>query len=150
MTYIAQETLISSIINALFSMAFFLVFFHGATELTLGANSQLTLDFLPQAFFVGLFAALPASLLTIKRIKSGSLTPTSNSSSLPHSLLLRIAVLALSSLVVFGAGAVLLFSLLPTIQIGFYPAIIFKTVYGVVITLCITPAAVRAAMSSRL
>ena len=71
MTYTARETMISSIINALFSIAFFVGMFRNEPDLIFGGMSKLTMDFLPQAFFVGLFAALPASILTLKRLKSG-------------------------------------------------------------------------------
>jgi hypothetical protein len=144
MNYIRKETLISSIINALISIAFFAALFRNAPQLILGDTSRLTMDFLPQAFFVGLFAALPASLLTMKRIKAGTVTLDGEGRPpLPQSLPLRIAFLALGSLLLFGGGAVLIFSLLAPIELSFVSALVMKTAYAIFITLIITPLAIR-------
>lgn len=144
MNYIRKETLISSIINALFSIAFFMALFRNSQQLILGDTSRLTMDFLPQAFFVGFFAALPASLLTIKRIKAGTVTLDGKSRPpLPQSLPLRIVIFTLGSLILFGGGAVLIFSLLVPIKLSFVSALVMKAIYGILITLIITPLAIR-------
>jgi hypothetical protein len=143
MTYIFKETLISSIINALFSIAFFTAMFHSEPELILSGTSGLTMDFLPQTFFVGLFAALPSSLLTLKRIKAGTLAPVSRKRlPLPKSLLVRIVFLALGSLILFGGGAVIILSLSGPVELSFAFALVIKAAYGILITIIITPLAV--------
>lgn len=150
MTYIFKETVISSIINALFSIAFFIGMFRNEPELILGGTSSLTMDFMPQAFFVGLFAALPASLLTLKRIKAGSITPVDKKRfPLPQSLPVRIIFLTLGSLILFGGGAVLIFSQLRPVELNFYSALVLKAVYGILISITITPLAVGYLMSIR-
>ena len=148
MTYILKETLISSIINALFSIAFFVAMFHNQPELTLGGTSGLTMDFLPQAFFVGLFAALPSSLLTVKRLRTGAVSPDEKKRlPLPQSLPVRLVCLTLGSLIVFGGGAVLILSLSSPMELSFAAALAVKAVYGILITIIITPLAVGYLMS---
>ncbi|MBL4827903.1 MAG: hypothetical protein JKY66_09375 [Spongiibacteraceae bacterium] len=148
MSYLAKETLISSVINALFSLIFFIVFFHDVSEVTLGGVTPFTLDFLPQAFFVGLFAALPVSLLAVKRIRSGEIKPELGQKyPLPQSLPIRIIILALLSLVVFGVGALGLSSFfLPVMDIGFTAALLLKVIFGILITVVVTPVAVRSVL----
>ncbi|MFV0436510.1 MAG: hypothetical protein ACK5PS_03845 [Desulfopila sp.] len=149
MKYIVKETLISSIINALFSIAFFVGMFRHEAELLLGGTSGLTRDFLPQAFFVGLFAALPASLVTAKRIRDNRLAPGGKMKSiLPRSLPLRVLCLTLASTALFGGCMVALLSLLEPITLGFFPALLMKAVYGVVISCAITPLAVSSQRAS--
>jgi hypothetical protein len=143
MTYIHKETLISSIINALFSIAFFSALFHNEPELILGGKSGLTMDFLPQTFFVGLFAALPSSLLTLKRLKMGALSPSGRKvPPLPNSLPVRILCLALGSFIFFGGGAVLILSLPSPMELSFASALVIKAAYSILITIIITPLAV--------
>ena len=143
MNYILKETLISSIINALFSIAFFVAMFHNKTELILGGTSGLTMDFLPQAFFVGLFAALPSSLLTLKRLRTGAVSPVGKKRlPLPQSLPVRLGCLTLASLILFGGGTVLILSLSGPMELSFVTALVVKAVYGILITIIITPLAV--------
>lgn len=150
MPYTIKETLISSIINALFSVAFFTAMFHNEPELILGGVTGLTMDFLPQTFFVGLFAALPSSLLTLKRLKTGSITPVARKKlPLPNSLPIRIGCLALGSFVFFGGGSVLLLSLLGPIELSFKTALVMKAVFGILITIIITPLAVGYLISAK-
>ena len=143
MAYTLKETLISSIINALFSIAFFVAMFHNEPQLIIGEASDLTLDFLPQTFFVGLFAALPSSLLTLKRLKKGILSPSGKKRlPLPNSLPVRIACLSLGSLILFGGGAVVVLSLLGPMELGFATALVIKAAYSILVTIIITPLAV--------
>lgn len=143
MTYMLKETLISSIINALFSIAFFTALFHNESQLILGGMSGLTMDFLPQTFFVGLFAALPSSLLTLKRLKMGALSPSGRwRLPLPNSLPVRILCLALGSFILFGGGAILILSLSDPMELRFASALVIKAAYSILITLIITPLAV--------
>lgn len=149
MTYIFKETLISSTINALFSIAFFAVLFHNEPELILGGMSDLTMDFLPQTFFVGLFAALPSSLLTLKRLKLGTLSPSRRTMPpLPNALPVRILSLALGSFILFGGGAVLLLSLSGPMEVSFGSALVIKAAYSILITIIITPLAVSYLIST--
>lgn len=144
MNYIVKETLIGSIINALFSITFFVAMFRGQMTLTLGGFSALTMDFLPQAFFVGLFAVLPASLLTRKRLRAGTISSTlaSKRFPLPQSLPVRIVCMTLGALAVFGGGAVFILSFADPIEISFTMGLILKAAYGVLITSIMTPLAV--------
>lgn len=144
MNYIVKETLIGSIINALFSITFFVAMFRGQMTLTLGGFSALTMDFLPQAFFVGLFAVLPSSLLTRKRLRAGTISSTLESKRfpLPQSLPVRIACMTLGALAVFGGGAVLILSLAEPMELSFTTGLLMKAAYGVLITSVMTPLAV--------
>jgi len=101
------------------------------------------MDFLPQAFFVGLFAALPSSLLTLKRLKTGAVSPAGiKRLPLPQSLPVRLVCLTLASLILFGGGTVLILSLPGPMELSFVTALAIKAVYGILITIIITPLAV--------
>ncbi|GAB1265301.1 hypothetical protein [Aurantivibrio infirmus] len=146
MTPIAKHTLVSCIVNALFSMAFFSIFFRGEPSLVLGQMSKLTIDFLPQALFVGFFSTLPPSILTIKELRAGKVSPGSGSMlPLPDNLVFRVIVLALLSLIVFGGGTVLILNFVQPITISFTTGVIMKALYGIVLSALITPIAVSAA-----
>lgn len=143
---IAKHTLVSCIVNALFSMAFFWVFFGGESSLVIGQMSKLTIDFLPQALFVGFFSTLPPSILTIKELKAGKVSPGAGSVlPLPENLVLRVIVLALMSLIAFGCSTVLILNFVQPITISFTTGLIMKALYGIVLSALITPIAVLAA-----
>lgn len=146
MTPIAKHTLVSCIVNALFSMAFFSVFFGSESSLVVGQMSKLTIDFLPQALFVGFFSTLPPSILTIKELKASKVSPGAGSVlPLPENLVLRVIVLALMSLIAFGCSAVLILNFVQPITISFTTGLIMKALYGIVLSALITPIAVLAA-----
>lgn len=146
-----KHTLVSCIINALFSMAFFALFFREEAVLVLGQMSKLTTDFLPQALFVGFFSSLPPSLLTLKELKAGKLSPRLGTAfPLPTNLVLRVIVLAVLSLFVFGGGTVLILNFIEPITISFTVGLVVKALYGIALSLIITPIAVMATLQSKL
>lgn len=106
-----------------------------------------TLDFLPQSFFVGLFSALRASLLTLKRLRTGAVSPSNEPSlPLPKSLPARILCFTFGSLIIFGGGAVLILAAVNPLNLTFATALILKAFYGILITVAITPVAIRAVL----
>ncbi len=144
MPYIQKETIVSCIINGGFSALFFFIFFSGVEQVAFGAFNKFTLDFLPQGFFIGFFAILPASLITLKRLKCGNMPTVEGCTTfLPKSLVIRVIAGALSSCLIFGGSAAVVSSLLPAVTIGFFPALAIKIVFGILVTLFVTPLALR-------
>lgn len=149
MSYVIKETCISAVINVIFTVVFFFALFHDQPQLILGGSSKLTLDFLPQAFFIGFFSALPPSLITLRRMKKGVLAlRAARVLPLPASLPIRIVLFALASLLIFGGGAVLLVFQIDAMSISFSTALLLKAVYAIFITAVITPLAVNAVLAN--
>lgn len=151
MTYIARETLIACVINTLFTLGFFFAVFSGEATVSPALGSQFSLDYLPQAFFVGLFSALPITLITQKRLRDGlQLDVDASRVPLPQNALLRIVCLAVASLIIFGGLAILLSAALLPGATSFTLALIVKVVFALVITITIAPLAIRALAPSPL
>lgn len=146
MRAIVKHTLVSCIINAIFSIAFFVAFFSGESTLVLGQMSKLTIDFLPQALFVGFFSTLPPSILILRELKAGRVNRrTVEVLFLPANLPLRVVVLSLSSLIVFGCSAVIVLNFIEPFPLAYWTALMMKAGYGVLVSLLVTPVAVMAA-----
>lgn len=127
---ILRETLVSVVINVVISIAFFFAAFG------LGASidgARFGVDFLPQALMVALMGTLIPGLL-VRRGRGTAIRP----------VVLRSIVIALTSLVLAGGGAWLVFSAVATIDPNAGLAI--KIVFSAVLSLLVTPIAVRAAL----
>jgi hypothetical protein len=145
--YLLRESLISSIINVILSVAIFTALFRDQPAHIFGGSSQFTLDFLAQAFFVGFFSALPPSLLTRKRLKSSEI------SALPgrplfgiNSAFLRSLVLGVAALFAFGGLTLAVAAIVPLQTIGFQAAVIAKAVFAIAVSMVFTPVAIIATL----
>jgi hypothetical protein len=118
---IAREAVISIVINAVLSLAFFLAFFGVAPRLLQwGAPDNLALDFVPQSIAVSLMSALVPALIARKKLGGG--LPV-----LP--ILLRAALFAVAGGVLGGVMAFAVVALgLPAI--GWSAALPVKMIYG--------------------
>lgn len=127
----AREAAISFTINAMLSLAFFMLLY-GMTPrmLAWGAPDRLALDFVPQSIAVALMSALVPSLILRRRLR------------LPigiQPIVLRALLFALLGGLVGAAMAALCTSLPP---IGWTAALLFKLGYGgalgaAITTICI-------------
>lgn len=143
--YIFVETLISCIINALFSFGFTYGVFHTA-DIVL--QQDLLTDAIPQSFAVGFFSVLPVTLLTRRRLAKGKITALEyKHSRLPDNVFLRAITIALGMAILGFAGHYMVFTVLNIQHVSLTSALIYKTLYGIVITLLITPVALKCALS---
>ncbi len=125
---ILRETLISAVINSLFSALFFAAIF-GFKQAP--AVQALGRDCLPQAFMVALMGSLVPGLI-LRRHSGKSVA-----------VVVRTAVLlAIGSLLVFGGGACAIFLGMGATAIAVEPALIAKIALGAAISIVVTPIAV--------
>ncbi|WP_068085017.1 hypothetical protein [Novosphingobium rosa] len=148
--YILRETIISMIINAAFSLAFFLaVFGHGAAVPVWGIGAY-AFDALPQSIAIAAMSTLVPGAIALKKRRSGALrvAPQARTSQpfLPHNLWLRAAVLALLSAVLGGLFNSVALLVLGLAQLPWWPALIAKLAYGAALAGIVTPIALRAAL----
>ena len=143
--YIFVETLISCIINALFSFGFTYAAFHTAVSIL---QHDLMIDAIPQSFAVSFFAVFPATLLTRKRLVKGKITALEfNKNKLPVNAFLRAIAIAVVMAILGFAGHYIVFNVLNIQQVSLTSALVYKTLYGIGLTLAITPIALKCALS---
>lgn len=147
--YIFRETIISMIINAIFSLAFFLaVFGHGAAVPVWGIGAY-AFDALPQSIAIAAMSTLVPGALALKKRRSGVLQPITARPSppiLPRNLWLRAGVLALLSAVLGGLLSSVALLVLGLAELPWWPALIAKLAYGAALAGIVTPIALRAAL----
>lgn len=135
----------SCIINALFSFGFTYAAFHGAALIS---GQALIFDAIPQSFFVGFFAVFPATLITRRQLAKGAVTPLDfQTNRLPQNAFLRSVSSGIIVLVFGVAVHYLVFGALYTESLSLGVVLLYKTLYGIAITLVITPFALKCALS---
>ncbi|MFD1786158.1 hypothetical protein ACFSC3_01095 [Sphingomonas floccifaciens] len=140
--YIAIESAVSAVINAVLSIAFTLAVFGRVAQVPAG---DLIFDAVPQTFMVALMATLVPTLLTRKRLKQGRAPtmarfPVALPRSAPVRALLAAVVLALLAWVAHRM-------LLPiNASFAFSSVVIAKALYGALLGLIVTALAVRIAL----
>jgi hypothetical protein len=132
---ILRETAISVVINAVLSLAFFLVVFGMKEPVTLGA---LAPDFLPQSFMVVLMGALVPSML-LRRSIGGPAGP----------IIRRSLALAFAAAVLGGGGGFALCQIEPSKVLPALWALPIKTSYGAILAAIFTPIAIGALLKER-
>jgi hypothetical protein len=98
--YILRETIISMVINSGFSLAFFLLVFGHASPVPVWGIGAYAFDALPQSIAIAVMSTLVPGAITIKRLRSGSITaPTQvallSSPILPRNIWLKALVMAM-------------------------------------------------------
>lgn len=71
--YILREVLLSAVINAAISVAFFLAVFGTSGDVEVWGVGELVFDALPQGFAIGLMATLVPGLMARKKVMEGML-----------------------------------------------------------------------------
>ena len=139
--HVVRETLVSTIINSVLSF--------GITFLVLGGNDivhgqALVIDALPQTFAVAFFSVLVPTILTRKKIKSGQLdTLAFRSTWLPNSAFIRAVLIGLLAAVAGGLAHLVVLTGMQIEELMIGSVFIYKTLYGAVISILITPVALR-------
>ena len=133
MINVARETAISTVINMLFSAAFFAALFGFSAPVMVGGRHGLGADCLPQGFMVALMGALVPSL--IARAKSGTRRPTVGR------VVGRSFILALLVSLLAGGGAWMLLASLAPASLSPGQALLIKLVFAALVSLTVTPLA---------
>lgn len=134
---VAREASISAVASGIISFAFFVLVFRSVSPIPLGSGAAFPGDFLIQSFAVGLFAALVPVLIARVQIKKAS------GVSMPLGpLLLRALILAALSLCVFGLAAFAISSASAG-ALSWWLAAVIKVGFGALISLAVTPLALR-------
>lgn len=141
--YIARETAISAVINAGFSLAFFLlVFGTGGAVVGLGTYAY---DFLPQSCAIAVMSTLVPGAIAGGRLRKGALVRSGRTGALPGGLLLRTVVMAVIGTLIGGLVCAFLLLGGPS-TFGWWSALAGKLAHGAALAVLVTPAGLRAAL----
>ena len=147
--YLARETLIGAIVNALISAAFACAVFKGDPA-WVWRSPSLALDFLPQSFAVAAFSVLVPTLLTRRRMRAGVVKPLAGHSlGLPRNVLARALLIGAAATVLLGGSAVGLSSALVRDPVPFATVLCLKVGYGAAVGALVTWVALRQALADR-
>jgi hypothetical protein len=148
--HVVTETLISMVVNALFSAGFAFLVFGGVTEIGLWGPAGLALDFVPQTFVIATMSVLVPTALTRRRIRAGALARGRGAPSrLPGNLLVRALLVALAATILLGGAATALLAAASSGPLTFATVLPLKIAYGAFVALAVTPLALRAAFLDR-
>jgi hypothetical protein len=143
--YLRRETLISAAINLALSVAFTFLAFGGQARIGWAA---LAWDALPQSFAITLMATLVPTLLTRKRLRTGTIAPLSTSYGKGrHNAFVRALILALVATAIAGLLHYVLLPLGPA-KWSFAAVLAYKSIYGALLGAGIGHVAVRSALAS--
>jgi hypothetical protein len=134
---IGREALVSGAINAVLSLAFFLLAFDAWERVAVWGVGGYVMDFLPQSFAIGLMATLVPGLLARRRLGRTRRVPSAGSviaRSLAH------ALLALMVGGVFWAAAAWISE---GVMMGWSPALAIKLIYGGALGAAVTALSLR-------
>lgn len=145
--YILVETLISVVINAVISIGFVWFAFGGQARVTVAA---LIPDAIPQSFMIALMSTVVPTLLTRKRIRTGTIAAMSqNFPKLLRSLPVRALTAAVAAtLAGLATHSVVLTTLAPD-GLSFGATLAFKAIYGAMLAAIVTPPMLRIALSDQ-
>jgi hypothetical protein len=145
--YLAVETAISMAINGLLSAGFAWLIFHGHDYVPINGPGGLVRDAGPQTFMIALMGTLVPSLITRQRMRAGHLDAWLQRHSGARQR--RGSTIFLRALVMAIVGVALGLAINQTILPLLFPAalayervLLFKTVYGLLVALVVTPFAV--------
>ncbi len=142
--HVIRETLTSTLINSLFSFTITLLLLGGNEVI---ARQALVIDAIPQSFFVTFFSVLIPTWLTRKKIRGNKLpTLPFRQTWLPFNGFLRAVCFGV---IVAIAGAMLhlvVLSVLQVNQLGIGTIYVYKTIYGAMLSVLVTPYALMVAL----
>ncbi len=143
-SYILKESFISMLFNSLFSFGFTYAFFQHSASIM---KHDLIIDALPQTFAVTFFGMLIPTLITRKRLRTGLLTTLDiKPTILPYNVLLRAIFCGVLIAVMGLVGHYIVFNYFNIESIPFITALVYKTLYGALLSLIVTPFALRIAL----
>jgi hypothetical protein len=140
--YIIVETLISIVINMLFSLAFATLIFGGQAKVEWWGARGAVVDFIPQAFMVALMGSLVPSLITARRIRTGTLAAPSRP---PRRaiLLLRSLGFAVGAVILFAGGAGTIVWAAGSTWLTYPAFVAIKIAFGALVAAVVTPFALH-------
>lgn len=148
--YIRRETLVSMVINGVFSLVFFLIIFGRAPAIPLWGVGNWVFDCLPQSFMIALMSTLVPGALTAKRLRTGQLQASPQKSRLPRSLVLRALLLSIAAALI-GTAVVAAIALASGVTVlDRTTAMVIKIIYGIVLAALVTPIGLSSALAGTL
>ena len=142
--YLAQETRISMVINAVLSLAFFVLLIGLPAAVPVPGSGGYAFDFVPQSFMIALMSALVPGFIAAARIRNGAIAgqPERGGAIVVRSVLTAV----LAGLVGAGIAVALLASGIATLPL--IPALAAKILYGIVLARVVTPIGLARALRS--
>ncbi len=133
--YLARETAISMVINAVLSLAFFVLLIGLPSMVPVAGRGGYAFDFVPQSFMIALMSTLVPGFITAARIRGGAIAGQPER----HGAIVRRSVLTaiLSALAGAAIAGALLAAGMATVPLA--PALAAKILYGVVLASVVTP-----------
>ncbi|RST30654.1 hypothetical protein HMF7854_07270 [Sphingomonas ginkgonis] len=145
--HIRRETSVSVIINAVLSLAFFLLVFWRSSPVPLWGVGHYLLDFAPQGFMVALMATLVPCVLARRKLAQGHFGPPGSGAGTVNLPLRAVATALLAA----GISVLLwtaVFALTTRTAIAWTPALLIKIGYGGLLGGIVTPLGLRAVFHS--
>lgn len=146
--YIRRETGVSMVINAVLTLAFFLlVFGRGGAAVPVWGVGAYVFDFVPQGFMIGLMGSLVPGALAGKARRAGKVAALGVASPWPANLILRSLLLALCGALagVVLSGAAL--TLLGLAQLPWGAGLAAKLAWAGLLAAMVTPVSLRKALA---
>jgi hypothetical protein len=148
--YLLSELLVSLLVNSLLSVLAAWVVFGQRESVVLWGGDGLAVDFLPQTFMVALMSTLVPGWLTRRRVQAGKIASLdAPPQRLPRNLLLRALLVAVLATFGFGGIAILVTSAVWAGALPTGSVILFKVLYGAMLSIPITRFGLLAALSDR-
>jgi len=142
--YLAKETRISMVINAVLSLAFFVLLIGLPAAVPVAGIGNYAFDFVPQSFIIALMSALVPGFITATRIRGGAIAGRPEQGG---AIVLRSVLTAfVSGLVGAGIAGTLLASGIATVPL--VPALAAKILYGIALAYVVTPIGLARALRS--
>lgn len=148
-SYLRRETLTGCIFNAVLSVVFAMLIFHGMTRIPLWGEQGIALDLVPTVFMITLVGNLIVTFICRKRVREGMVAPlsTPRPSWLPRRALPRMLLLAVAATVLIVPLSVGVLLLLGVQTMDFGSFVVFKVVYGTAVGALSAPMVIRAALA---
>lgn len=144
--YIAIETVIAAVINAVLSLIFVFLVFGGRLRVPAFGTDGLVLDAVPQTLMVTLMSALVPGLLTRKRLRDGTVEGAAPPT--VGAVVLRAVGVAVLAAVVLTGLQYLLLARGPS-DYGFGTVLIAKMLYGALLGAFVSRRIVRHLLRGR-
>jgi hypothetical protein len=145
-SYVRRETRVSIAINAVLSLAFYVLFFGTSGRAAIGGIGGLAFDFIPQSFAITLMSALVPGVLTMGKLACGQLAPQPGRSPLPSSLLLRSLFLAAGAALAGTVVALIVVLGWGSSTLAWHAGAAVKILYGALLASVVTPIGLRATL----
>lgn len=138
--YLLRETAIGAVINAVLSLAMFLLVFGiHAARIPVWGPGQFAFDFLPQSFGVSFMSTLMPGLIARRNLAGGRIAPVAGRPRLPRHLILRALLVGCIVAVICSLLWNFLLRLSGIQEIAWLPALIIKVAYGAILGSAVTP-----------